>query len=75
MGPSIAESLRRIGERTAGGVRKALVTQVFANAAVVQEGGAASIAGSTTDEPIRAGYQVWTQPTKKTGGLVIHGRG
>lgn len=72
--PTLSVVLRRLGERTANGVRKARVVQVFAGAAVVQEGSTGAIASSTTDEPIRAGDSVWTQPTRKRGGIVIHGR-
>jgi hypothetical protein len=75
--PSIAESLRRIGARTAGGVRKARVILTFGGGAVVQDGATGSVASTTTDEPIRAGDSVWIQPTQRTagvGGTVIHGR-
>lgn len=76
MARSISESLRKLGERTAGGVRKARVIQVVEGTALVQEGATGSLASSTTDEPIRAGDAVWTQPTRPDGdrGLVIHGR-
>jgi hypothetical protein len=72
--PSISESLRRLGERTAGGVRKARVVLTFGGGAVVQDGAAVTIASTTTDEPIRAGDPVWIQPTQKAGGAVMHGR-
>lgn len=74
MRPSISESLRRLGARTAGGVRKARVILTFGGGAVVQDGATGAIASTTTDEPIRAGDPVWVQPTKTTGGTVIHGR-
>lgn len=73
-GPSLSNALRRLGERTANGVRKARVVQVFAGGAVVQEGQSGAIASTTTDEPIHAGDAVWMQPTRKGGGVVIHGR-
>ena len=74
MARSLSDSLRKIGERTGGGVRKARVIQTFGGGAVVQDGATGAIATPTTDEPIRAGDAVWMQPTKKSGGLVIHGR-
>ncbi len=73
-GPSLSDVLRRLGERTANGVRKARVIQTFPGGAVVQEGRTGAIAGMTTDEPIHAGDAVWTQPTRQRGGAVIHGR-
>lgn len=72
--PSLSDALRRLGARTAGGVRKARVIQVLVGGALVQEGSTGSIATTSTDEPLHAGDTVWTQPTKPAGGLVIHGR-
>jgi hypothetical protein len=73
-GPSLSDTLRRLGERTANGVRKSRVIHLFAGGAVVQDGRTGAIASVTTDEPIHAGDAVWTQPTKKSGGVVVHGR-
>ena len=76
MARSLSESLRKLGERTAGGVRKGRVIQTSGAAALVQAGATGAFASSTTDEPIHAGDAVWTQPTKPDSGvgLVIHGR-
>jgi hypothetical protein len=74
MRPSISESLRKLGARTAGGVRKARVISTHFGGALVQDGVTGSIADRTTDEPLRAGDQVWVQPTTQTGSIVIHGR-
>lgn len=73
---SLSESLRTLGERTAGGVQKARVIQVVEGTALVQAGHTGAMATSTTDEPIHAGDAVWAQPTRPDGdrGLVIHGR-
>lgn len=76
MARSLSESLRKIGAKTAGGVRKARVIHVVGGAALVQEGATGSLASTTTDEPIRAGDAVWVQPLRPGHGpgLVIHGR-
>lgn len=72
--PTLGGVLQQLAERTAGGVRKMRVASTFESGALVQIGRTVELAGATTDEPIRAGDQVWTQPTKPEGRLVIHGR-
>jgi hypothetical protein len=72
--PTLAAVIFQLAERTAMGVRKMRVTSTSAFGATVQAGRDVELAGTTTDEPIRAGDQVWVQPTKPEGRLVIHGK-
>ena len=72
--PNLGDALRDLAERTSGGVRKARIVQVLEGGALVQEGKTVSLATTTTDEPLRAGDQVYVQPTQPAGRLVIHGK-
>jgi hypothetical protein len=72
--PSLAGVIFRLAERTAMGVRKMRVSAISEFGATVQAGRDVELAGTTTDEPLRAGDQVWVQPTKPEGRLVIHGK-
>jgi hypothetical protein len=72
--PTLGAVVAGLAERTAMGVRKMRVTSTSVSGSVVQAGRTVELAGSTTDEPLRAGDQVWVQPTKPEGRLVIHGK-
>jgi archaeosine-15-forming tRNA-guanine transglycosylase len=72
--PTLGAVIKGLAERTAMGVRKMRVTSTSEAGAVVQAGRDVELAGTTTDEPLRAGDQVWVQPTKPEGRLVIHGK-
>lgn len=72
--PTLGAVIFRLAERTAMGVRKMRVTSTSESGATVQAGRDIALAGTTTDEPLRAGDAVWVQPTKPEGRLVIHGK-
>jgi archaeosine-15-forming tRNA-guanine transglycosylase len=72
--PTLAGVIFRLAERTAMGVRKMRVTSTSESGNMVQAGRDVALAGTTTDEPLRAGDAVWVQPTKPEGRLVIHGK-
>lgn len=71
---SIGDSVRRLAEGTALGIKRGRIFQMNDAMAIVQTDKDATLAKTSTDEPLRAGDAVWCQPVKQQRRLVIHGR-
>jgi hypothetical protein len=74
--PTLGEAVRQLAEATARGVERGRIVSIGESTAIVQHGRDATLAVPTTDEVLRAGDNVWVQPSGKARGsrLVIHGK-